>query len=526
MNELCKIVRVVGLSLATLLALASCATGNYAVMRTSEGSKNPEGDLYNPKVPWYETQEPVKRPAWTQSPTGKQPGKDTDKNKAFFIVSCGEDKSPRSYFMAMKTIEDKARTDVREYIRGIEEQKAKKEGADSASQLENRVQKLSEAVIRETTRGTLYWELHRFPDSLKAKNAQAEWYFLVWAEYSVPVETLERGTVTSDKTDFDKKQLENLNGRMMELDAYFSRVDHLISPHSDFINYIKQYNKLLDIGFTLETLTTLIADPEYKALREKTNAMTTANDPTETLRMYTEEQIAFIQNNLPKLVEIPPEPEQKKIETPPTVTKEPVIPAPTPEEELAALKKNFEGLMVYFKDVDDKKINPLAVDHFRAYMTKYYDLIEIEASLMSLKMPESNDVWKDANATTTAMVVKYNPFKVATNDLTDEYARMLSSETKLSEYMDTIWNWKLPTRAERAKAEVYTTKKGDTLVKIARKKLGSGLYWYWLWRCNYNPKKAIFINPDELPPGTKLIIVPMREPLNPSYSASQEKPRE
>ena len=73
MTKLRKILCATALSLMALLTLAGCTTSTYAVMTTSEGSTNPEGGLYDPNVPWYETQEPMKRPAWTKRATGEQP---------------------------------------------------------------------------------------------------------------------------------------------------------------------------------------------------------------------------------------------------------------------------------------------------------------------------------------------------------------------------------------------------------------------------------------------------------------------
>jgi len=516
MINLRKIVGVAVLLLMAIVALAGCKTSTYAVMTTSEGTKNPEGDLFDPKVPWYETQEPVRRPTWTKNINSVQPDKKSDREHVIFIESVGEDKGPRSYYAAINGIEDKVRTDVLDYIRRTEEQKAKKEKSTSSAQLENRIQTLYDTAIRATSIRNLYWELHRFPENLKATNTQAEWYYLVWAEYSLPIEALEPQAENSDKTDSDQDELKSCQKRIKDLETYFSGVDHLISAHSEFLVYLKEFNSLLDVGFTLEKLTTLTEDSEYKTLCDKTDTLAKAYDPTETLRLFTQEQISFIQANLPKLETLPPAPVKPNPEIP-----TPPIPDPTPEEKLASIMKNLDTLKTYFKDVDDQKINPIAADQFRIYSENYNDLIEIETSLKVLNTLENNADWKKACSTTADMVLKYNPFRIAITDLTDEYSRMLTSEKKLSEYMDTIWNWKLPTRSERAKAPVYITKKGDTLVKIARNQLGLGLYWYWLWRCNYDPKNSILVNPDDLPPGTKLIIVPAREPLSPAYSVPQ-----
>ncbi|GHV89594.1 hypothetical protein AGMMS50268_00970 [Spirochaetia bacterium] len=421
------------------LTFIGCAT--TGVVANSEGYdiKNSSGD------------KPV-QPSWIKNPEVRDA-----ENMKFFRI-----KGPSSEYTkldaAMANLDELAQRRISEYIdktikikdKDLQWTTTENGNISGGENVTSFIEAYTDVKLRGISMERHYWEL------AKGK----ELYYTGWGEYSIPNDAIEDArkfiaekesaeNYMARKTAEDNKRFDVLrNDFSREIEPFFKDASRKELFFADRQKYQTRYSHLMEIKAQLVSLGSLQEQTVYKDFVFKIKEMVEAYEPTEMLVMSNQEQI-----------------DQLRLEY---------------EKKIAGLDKGNNAL----KDEYEKKITGLNEGN---------NALKDEYETKIARLDERNNALKDKKDEVFALF----------NNLSRKFEQQQNDDLRrLDWYLDIITSWPVPSRQQLATAETYQVKRGDTLVKIARQRYGSGLYFPWVAKCNPN----LISNVDLIRVGTTLCL--------------------
>ncbi|GHU75157.1 hypothetical protein FACS189461_0880 [Spirochaetia bacterium] len=323
-----------------------------------------------------------------------------------------------------------------------------------------------------------YWEL--------ATEKGTGPYYTAWGEYYIPNDAIETARkFATDKAfaeSYMTQKMADDNNRFDAIREDFSRETEPFFTDASNIElffespqkYQARYSHLMEIKTQLESLRSLNGQAEYQSFVLKIKEMVEVYEPTLMLVMSNREQLDRLKQDY----------ESRYIQY---------------ETTIARLTERNSMLAMGRDQLDELN---------REYESMYNDYL-INIALLD----ERNNTLKNEKDEMLALF----------NNLSGKFERQQNDDlSRIDSYIELISTWQVPSQQqleELPKEKKYIVRNGDTLVSISRLRYNSGLYYFWVYRCNRDK----ITNPDVIHVNTELYLPDPPGSLNPAALAQSAK---